>query len=60
MQYLSILSHVALDLELIKEIVEISQSTVSRVLASQEPLFGIAPIALSQDTLLEAAIFKTR
>ena len=42
------------------EIVEISHSIVSLVLASREPLFRIAPTALSQDTLLEAATFEVR
>ena len=56
MQYLSVFSHAAME----EEVVEISHSTVSLVLASQECLFRIALTALSQDTLLEAATFKAR
>jgi hypothetical protein len=53
-----VFSHVAL--ELAEEILEISHFTMSLVLAKLEYLSTIAPTALSQGTLLEAATFKVK
>ena len=55
-QHHLVFNHAAME----EEIVEISHSIVSLVLANREPLFKTAPTTLSQGTLLEAATFEVR